>query len=73
MTCKHSNGNASCHCAYNEGIWGSGGIVPLIPNLATGWASVVNVTLQLLYPQKKDPWYPTNWGLRWAHEPVWTL
>jgi hypothetical protein len=40
--------------------WGSGGIVPGILYLSTGWRLVVSFTPWLLYPQGKSPWYPLD-------------
>jgi hypothetical protein len=40
--------------------WGSGSIAPCIPDLGTKWRGVVSFTPQLLYPQGKNPWYPSD-------------
>jgi len=46
--------------ACHEGIWGSGGIVPLSLNPCTRWSWVVGFTSWLLFSQEKSPWYLLN-------------
>jgi hypothetical protein len=44
-------------CPRHEGIWGSGGIVPLILNFGTRWSKVVNALAAL--PRQRSQ-YPLN-------------
>jgi hypothetical protein len=43
-----------------DGVWGSGCIDPYYLDLGTSWRWVVSFTPQLLYHQKKSPWYPLD-------------
>jgi hypothetical protein len=57
-------------CSGHEGIWGRGGILPLILNLGTRWRWVFKFMPQLLYPSEKAPlihwigcWMGPSWSL----------
>lgn len=51
---KQGGGEGIWSCACHEGMLGSGGIAPDIPNFRTKWRTVVRFTVMPLYPQGKS-------------------
>jgi hypothetical protein len=44
----------------HEGVLGSWGYAPRIPDFGTRWRGVISFTLRPFYPQGKSPWYPLD-------------
>jgi hypothetical protein len=67
---KQSKG--SCPCACYEGIWGSGGVVPLILNFGSWWRWMF-FTHRLYLPPGSKPSLSTAEKALWAPESFWAL
>jgi len=49
-----------CTRARNKGIWGKGGVTPMVHNLSIRRRLVFRFTPRLFWPGGKRPWYAMN-------------